>query len=68
MRIGVLALQGAFAEHIATLHQLKIQALPVRLPTELNRVDGLIIAEHCNRMPASLGQTHSGGSFAKGNH
>ncbi len=43
MRIGVLALQGAFAEHIATLHQLKVQALPVRLPTELDGLDGLVI-------------------------
>jgi len=43
MRIGVLALQGAFAEHIAILHQLKVQTLPVRLPTELNGLDGLVI-------------------------
>jgi 5'-phosphate synthase pdxT subunit len=43
MRIGVLALQGAFAEHIDILHQLKVQALPVRLPKELNGLDGLVI-------------------------
>lgn len=43
MRIGVLALQGAFVEHIAILHQLKVQALPVRLPKELNGLDGLVI-------------------------
>jgi len=43
MRIGVLALQGAFAEHIAILHQLKAQALPIRLPTELDGLDGLVI-------------------------
>jgi len=43
MKIGVLALQGAFAEHIATLHQLKVQALPVRLPAELDGLDGLVI-------------------------
>ena len=43
MRIGVLALQGAFAEHIAILQQLKVETLPVRLPTELNGLDGLII-------------------------
>ena len=43
MKIGVLAMQGAFAEHIATLHQLKVQALPVRLPAELDGLDGLII-------------------------
>lgn len=43
MRIGVLAMQGAFAEHIATLNQLKVQTLPVRLPAELDDLDGLII-------------------------
>ena len=43
MKIGVLASQGAFAEHIAILHQLKVEALPVRLPRELNGLDGLII-------------------------
>ena len=43
MKIGVLASQGAFAEHIAILHQLKEEALPVRLPRELTGLDGLII-------------------------
>ena len=43
MKIGVLALQGAFAEHISMLHQLKAKALPVRLPQELDGLDGLII-------------------------
>ncbi len=43
MRIGVLASQGAFAEHIAILHQLGVEAVPVRLPQELTGVDGLII-------------------------
>jgi len=43
MRIGVLAAQGAFAEHIAVLRQLKIEALPVRLPSELRDLNGLII-------------------------
>jgi 5'-phosphate synthase pdxT subunit len=43
MRIGVLASQGAFAEHIAILHKLKVVAVPVRLPQELIDVDGLII-------------------------
>ncbi len=28
MRIGVLASQGAFAEHIAILHQLEVEAMP----------------------------------------
>ena len=43
MRIGVLASQGAFAEHITILHQLEVEALPVRLPQELMGLDGLII-------------------------
>ena len=43
MRIGVLAWQGAFVDHIAILHQLKVEALPVRLPQELMGLDGLVI-------------------------
>jgi 5'-phosphate synthase pdxT subunit len=43
MKIGVLASQGAFAEHISVLQQLNVEAVPVRLPRELKGVDGLII-------------------------
>ena len=43
MKIGVLASQGAFAEHILTLQRLDVEAVPVRLPRELRGVDGLII-------------------------
>jgi len=43
MRIGVLAAQGAFAEHIATLDKLQVAAIPVRLLQELKELDGLII-------------------------
>jgi 5'-phosphate synthase pdxT subunit len=43
MKIGVLAAQGAFAEHIATLKSLNTEAVPVRLPAELKGIDGLII-------------------------
>ncbi len=43
MRVGVLASQGAFAEHIEVLHQLGQEALPVRLAKELPGLDGLII-------------------------
>ena len=43
MKIGVLASQGAFVEHIAILNQLGVEALPVRLPRELVGLDGLII-------------------------
>ncbi|NIS80554.1 MAG: pyridoxal 5'-phosphate synthase glutaminase subunit PdxT [Anaerolineales bacterium] len=43
MRIGVLALQGDFAEHIAVLHRLGVDAIEVRLPEHLESLDGLII-------------------------
>jgi 5'-phosphate synthase pdxT subunit len=43
MKIGVLALQGAFAEHIAVLKKLKVEAIPIRLPQQLEGLDGLII-------------------------
>jgi 5'-phosphate synthase pdxT subunit len=43
MKIGVLAAQGAFAEHIAALKRLDTEAVPVRLPGELEGVEGLII-------------------------
>lgn len=43
MRIGILAAQGAFIEHIAILKQLEVTALPIRLARELSGLDGLII-------------------------
>jgi len=43
MKIGVLALQGAFREHIAMLHRLGVEAVEVRLPEQLEGLDGLII-------------------------
>ena len=43
MKIGVLAAQGAFIEHIAVLNQLGVEALPVRVLPELAGLDGLII-------------------------
>ena len=43
MKIGVLASQGAFVEHIAIMRQLEVESLPVRLPRELIGLDGLII-------------------------
>src|SRR5579871_4672117 len=42
-RIGVLALQGDFREHITVLRELGAGAFPVRLPSDLDGVDGLII-------------------------
>lgn len=43
MNIGVLALQGDFAEHIAILKRLGAQTAEVRLPHHLDGLDGLII-------------------------
>jgi pyridoxal 5'-phosphate synthase pdxT subunit len=43
MKIGVLALQGDFAEHVILLRCLKAQAVEVRLPAHLQGCDGLII-------------------------
>jgi 5'-phosphate synthase pdxT subunit len=43
VRIGVLALQGAFHEHIDMLGQLGVAGVPVRLPSDLEGVAGLII-------------------------
>ncbi len=43
MKIGVLALQGDFAEHLTVLRRLGVEAAEIRLPGELAAVDGLII-------------------------
>jgi 5'-phosphate synthase pdxT subunit len=43
MRIGVLALQGDFAEHAAVLRRLGHQAVEVRRAPQLDGLDGLII-------------------------
>jgi len=43
LRIGVLALQGAFREHAAALRKLGADVEEVRLPEELDGLDGLVI-------------------------
>ena len=43
MRIGVLAAQGAFAEHLNALDRLGVEGVPVRLPQDLTGIGGLII-------------------------
>jgi 5'-phosphate synthase pdxT subunit len=43
LRIGVLALQGAFREHIRALERLGAEAVQVRKPEDLEAVDGLVI-------------------------
>jgi 5'-phosphate synthase pdxT subunit len=42
-RIGVLALQGAFREHATALRKLGAAVVEVRLPDELDGLDGLVI-------------------------
>ena len=42
-RIGVLALQGDFEAHIKMLHELGADAIAVRLPRHLDKLDGIII-------------------------
>jgi pyridoxal 5'-phosphate synthase pdxT subunit len=43
MKIGVLALQGAFIEHVAVIEKLGAEAIEVRLPRQLEGLSGLII-------------------------
>lgn len=43
MKIGVLALQGDFAEHVSMLKKLGVETAEVRLPEHLKSLDGLII-------------------------
>jgi 5'-phosphate synthase pdxT subunit len=41
--IGVLALQGDFAEHVAAFARIGAEAIEIRLPAELAHVDALVI-------------------------
>jgi len=43
VHIGVLALQGAFREHIYAIQALDVRASAVRLPEQLVGLDGLIV-------------------------
>jgi 5'-phosphate synthase pdxT subunit len=43
MKIGVLAIQGDFAEHVAMLKRLGVAAVEVRLPLHLEGLNGLIL-------------------------
>ena len=43
MKIGVLALQGDFAEHVAMLRRVGTEAVEVRLPCHLDGLHGLVI-------------------------
>ncbi len=43
MKIGVMALQGDFREHLVMVRRLGAEAVPIRLPREMVGLDGLII-------------------------
>src|SRR5688572_720369 len=43
MKIGVLALQGDFAEHVSMLKKIGVETAEVRLPKHLDGLDGLIM-------------------------
>jgi pyridoxal 5'-phosphate synthase pdxT subunit len=43
MKIGVLALQGAFREHLQILAAIGVEGVAVRLPEDLDGIGGLII-------------------------
>jgi 5'-phosphate synthase pdxT subunit len=43
LRIGVLAIQGGFAAHVEILRGLGAEAGEVRVPADLERLDGLVI-------------------------
>jgi pyridoxal 5'-phosphate synthase pdxT subunit len=43
LKIGVLALQGDFSEHISILRRIGVETCEVRLPEQLEDLDGLII-------------------------
>lgn len=42
-RVGVLALQGDFAEHLAVLSDLRVEAAAVKTPRDLESVQALIL-------------------------
>lgn len=43
MKIGVLAMQGAYDEHISILKSLEVQTVEIRNKEDLKEIDGLII-------------------------
>jgi 5'-phosphate synthase pdxT subunit len=43
LRLGVLAIQGGFEAHREVLRELGAEVTEVRLPADLERLDGLVI-------------------------
>jgi len=57
-KIGVLALQGDFREHIQMLIKCKVDTVEVKLPEDLSDVDGLIIPGGESTTIGNLMQRH----------
>ncbi len=59
--IGVLALQGDFAEHVHMLRQIGVDGVEVRKPEHLDNLDGLIIpggeSTSISKLAVSMGLT-----------
>ena len=70
MEVGVLALQGGFREHIITLRRLGVVSREVRLPHQLEGLDGLIVpggeSTTIGKLAADYGLVDPIKSFAKG--
>ncbi len=57
MRVGVLALQGDFREHISALNHCNVEATEVRRVGELEKIDALIIPGGESTTIVSLAKT-----------
>jgi len=70
MEVGVLALQGGFREHTTTLRRLGVVSREVRLPYQLEGLDGLIVpggeSTTIGKLAVDYGLVDPIKSFAKG--
>ena len=57
-KIGVLALQGDFKEHIEMLKKCNVNSVAIKLPEDLKNIDGLIIPGGESTTIGSLMQRH----------
>jgi 5'-phosphate synthase pdxT subunit len=57
MRIGVLALQGDYREHLIALNAIGVDSLPVKRFSELEQLDGLILPGGESTTIAKLART-----------
>ena len=54
MKIGVLAVQGAFIEHEAMLQRLGVSCIQVRQKTDLQGIDGIVLPGGESTVPGQL--------------